>query len=184
MVVGEKDVAWLHVAMHDAPPVDIRKGGRDIRSDPGNKCWFGSAIEQFAAQVDSVHEFEHEERSAMIAHSTLRDSVEQGHQAGGVEGGEQLHLIALSTHVVGIGELRAEDLERHSATERFVDGPVNGRHAAHTDDRLDAETFTDEIAGGELGGRRPVRIRTHYSIVRHRKSQASPPPPPSLSRIR
>ena len=147
--------------MHDAPPVDIRERTRNIRPDPGDKCWLGRAFEQLGAQVDPVHEFEHEERSAMVTDPTLRNSVEERDQAGGVQGSEQLNLITLPTHVIGIRELRAKNFERHGTTERFIYAPVNGCHAAHSHDRFDAESIADKIAGGELGGRRPVRMRAH-----------------------
>ena len=149
-LVGQQNVGRLHIAMNDAPAVDVGEGFRHIRADCCDGRGRQRSPQQPGAQILAINEFEDEVGATATAVHTFRDCVEQGYQSRSVEGGEKLDLIALPANIIGGRQISAEHLQCDRSTERFVQRTINGRHSAGAEHRFDPEAFPQQNAGADV----------------------------------
>jgi len=112
-VGGEQDVAWLHVAVQDAPPV---RGGEcvgDRRRDAHRLGWrAGARVAQQLGQRPAGGVL-HDDRESL----TVRHQLEHADDVGVVQRGEHLPLAAEPGDEIGPATAR-QALDRHQPSAR------------------------------------------------------------------
>ena len=103
----------------------------------------------------------------MAALAALGDCVEQGDQSRGAQRCQQLDLVTLASHVIGIGQVGTKNFERDGAPERFVYGPIYRGHPSDPQYGLHPKPFGQEVPNGEVGERRSISGGGHVFIIRH-----------------
>ncbi|MCY1555939.1 hypothetical protein D9M68_926440 [compost metagenome] len=89
--------------MDDAQVVDVRQG---VGHSGADHCQFiqrDRAVPDPAPEVLPLNQFHSEERTRLLRHAGVYSGVEQSHEAGVVQGGEQLDLGFLTLQLVRVG---------------------------------------------------------------------------------
>ena len=158
---NEQDVGWLDVPVDDAQRMDVGEGIGDPRADDGHLVQGHRAVADPGAQVLAAHQFHGQEGPRLIGNPGVYPGVEQCHEAGMVQGGQQLDLGLLTAQFVRIGRLRREKFQRDVPAQVQVLGRVDRGHAAA------ADHFTELIAAAQGLGRDAAGRTVHDVPVFH-----------------
>jgi hypothetical protein len=129
----EHDISWLEIPVNEFPGVDVFQGPGHLL-DPiyGIMDIHGTGLDDLleALSRDILHDkIERPVRLSVIVHM---DDI------GMIQGGVDLHLPEETLlRVVGGGELRLEDLDRHLPVPVKIPGKVNLPHPTSTESLLD-----------------------------------------------
>ena len=147
-ILVEQDVRRLDIAVDDAEFVGMGKAAAnpgDEADDFGNLngTAVGRVIERFARHI--LHDD--------IEHAVDVAEVEDADQIGMVEAGHGLGL-GLETCVKGgvLAEFLGQDLDGDRAFERFLDGAIDGTHAAGGDQAIEGVRWEERCEFGNLRG--------------------------------
>ncbi len=144
-IVGEKDVAGLHVSVDDSCPMGRSQRGEDIAGDSQQPVRRHGAASHAVGQGLAGQALHHDERDAIVV-----PGVVDGHHIGMGEAGRAPRFdLEPGADIGPRRHLRPQRLDRDPAAQTLIRGFVDRSHSTPAQNVADQVPTGQELPGGQ-----------------------------------